>query len=368
MLAWVRRFRDDVGDSYVLGLVRSLLGVLLFWQAFDAARRYGEMGYFGDAFHLPFVPEAWVPTRRAYLAILSARLVGAALVVVGHRARPALFACAILGFYTLLCDRLDFHHNRYTLYCFALLVALGPCDRAFAITRGASTVASRTGPLWAQRLAQAQLSLVYLASGGSKLLDPDWRDGLVIGDRFMRYAGDAIAKGVPQRVIDLFSRPIMTSGLAKLAIATEVFLAFALWTRRTRIFALWWGVMFHLTIEVSSHVEIFTWLTLTIYALFASPDVRARKIFFDPSRAKGVFCGRAIRALDWLARFEVRPWEPDALKKGHVMVLIRRDGSRATGIRALAMVTRSVPLLFPLWAPVALVASFTRGGEVESRA
>ena len=139
MLSWVRRFRDEVGDTYTLGLVRSLLGVLLFWQAFEAARRHSVSGYFGDVFHLPFVPESWVVARPGYVAILAARLVAAALVVVGHRARPALFTAALLGFYSLLCDRLDFHHNRYTLCCFAFLLSLGPCDRAFAITRRAST-------------------------------------------------------------------------------------------------------------------------------------------------------------------------------------------------------------------------------------
>ena len=129
--------------------------------------------------------------------------------------------------------------------------------------------------------------------------------------------------------------------------------------KRTRIFALWWGVWFHLTIEITSQVETFTWLTLSMYALFATPDARARRLFFDPSRPKGIVLARLVTMLDWLARFEIQPWEPDDLKKGHVIVVVRRDGSRATGVRALAMVARCVPLLFPLWAPLALVASFT---------
>ena len=49
-------------------------------------------------------------------------------------------------------------------------------------------------------------------------------------------------------------------------------------------------------------------------------------------------------------------------------MVVRRDGSRATGVRALAMVARCVPLLFPLWAPLALAASFTKGGDASARA
>ena len=134
------------------------------------------------------------------------------------------------------------------------------------------------------------------------------------------------------------------------------------------MFALWWGTWFHLTIEITSPVETFTWLTLAMYALFATPDVGGRKLFFDPSRAKGVFFAGLVASLDWLGRFDVRRWEPDALKTGHVIVVVRRDGSRATGIRALAMIARCVPVLFPLWAPLALVASFTKGGDASASA
>jgi hypothetical protein len=223
------------------------------------------------------------------------------------------------------------------------------------------------GLLWASRLAQLQVSIVYLASGGSKLLDPDWRDGIVIGDRFARYGFQALERGVPASLVSFLSLPSSTSAIAKAAIATELFLALGLWMKRTRVFALWWGVMFHLAIEVTSQVETFTWLTLAMYALFATPDVGARQLFFDPSRAKGVVLARLVVWSDWLARFRVRPWEPDSLRRGHVIVVVRRDGSRATGVRALAMVARCIPVLFPLWAPLAFVASLTERGEASTR-
>ena len=361
-------FWNESGDTYLLGLVRVAVGVFLFWEALRAGRELTTNGYFGDAFHLSFLPESLVPSRIVYSLLVAAELLLAVLVAVGHRARFALFASALLGIYLLLCDRLQFHHNRYSLLCFAFLLSFAPCERTFAITRPLPGESVRIGPLWAQRLVQVQLSVIYLASGGGKLFDPDWRGGLVIGDRFTRYAYQAIDRGVPHAVVDFLSQPLVTSGLAKVAIATELFLAIGLWMKTTRVFALWWGAMFHLTIEATSSVEIFTWLSLTIYALFATPDVHARKVFFDPSRTKGVVLARAIFALDWLARFEIRPWEPDTLKKGHVLVIVRRDGTRATGIRALAMVARCTPLLFPVWAPLAFIASFTKGGDASTRA
>jgi hypothetical protein len=364
MIERLRAWESEIGDTYVLGFVRALIGIFLFWQGLVAAQELTNVGYFGDYFHIPFLPESLVPSRAVYTVVLTLRLVLAALVTVGHRARPALLASAFLGQYVMLCDRIHYHHNRYALLCFAFLLSFAPCDRSFSIS---SQGASRAGPLWAQRLAQAQVSMIYLASGGSKLFDPDWRDGRVIYDRFARYGYQALERGVPKEVVDFMSRADVTSALAKLAIATELFLVLGLWMKRTRVFALWWGCWFHLVIEATSRVELFTWLMLTCYCLFVTPDVAARKLYFDPSRAFGKVYSRAIAALDWLARFEVRPWAPDALKKGHVIVVVRRDGTRATGIGALAMVARCIPLLFPLWAPLALIASFTKGGEASTR-
>jgi hypothetical protein len=177
----------------------------------------------------------------------------------------------------------------------------------------------------------------------------------------------AVEKGVPQSLIDFLAQPAISSALAKGAIATELFLAVGLWLARTRVFALWVGVWFHLIIQVTAKVETFSLLMWLMLALFATPDVHARKLFYDPSRPLGGIYAKLVGFLDWLARFEIKAWAPDDIRKGHHMVIVRRDGSRATGIRALAMVARCTPLLFLIWAPLALIASFTKGGETSVR-
>jgi Vitamin K-dependent gamma-carboxylase len=362
--ARIRRWRDEVGDAYVLGATRVVLGVLLFGNGLRAARELQD-GYFADFFHWPILPEALVAPVELYKWIVAAQVLLAVLVVAGYQARPALFASALAGAYVLLCDRLQFHHNRWALFCFSLLIALSPCDRSFYVVGEALT--TRVAPLWAARLAQLQLSIIYLSSGGSKLLDADWRNGHVILERIRLYGHAAIDHGIPQAVVDYFAEPDVASALAKLAIATELFLVVGLWGR-TRVFALWWGVWFHLTIEATSKVEGFTWLTLAVYLLFATPDVRARKLFYDSSRWRGRLIGRLASFSDWLMRFEVKAWAPDAVKNGHTVVVVRRNGTLATGVSAFAMIARATPIFFLLWAPLALAASFTRTGEVSASA
>ncbi|MBX3204346.1 MAG: HTTM domain-containing protein [Labilithrix sp.] len=365
MLALLARFRDELEDGHVLGPVRAALGALLGWHALAAAEELANIGYFGDAFHVAMIPEGLVPSPRVYAILLAARVCLAVMVVIGVWARPALAASAALGFFLLLCDRNQFHHNRYSLFCYALLLSLTPCDRSWRATES-SVPAPRRGPWWGVRLLQLQVSLVYLASGGSKLLDPDWRDGLVLGDRITRYADVAIARGVPPAVVEVLARHDVASATAKLAIMTELVLCIALWLRPTRVIALWWGLWFHVVIQATSKVETFSILALALYGVFVTPDYRARRLRFDPSRFWGKLAGVVVPALDWFARFEVEPWEPDD-QPGHSVVLVRRDGERATGVRAFAMIARCVPLLFPLWAPVALFASFTRRGDLTTR-
>jgi hypothetical protein len=346
----VRRWRDETGDTSAVRAARAVLGVLLFDAALRAWRELSS-GYFGDAFHWPILPEALVAPKSVYGAIVLAEAVLAVMAAFGLRARAALLGSALLGTYVLLCDRLQFHNNRWALACYALLLSLTPCDRRDP----------REGPLWAARLAQVQVALIYVASGGSKLLDPDWRSGRVILERMVLYGHQAVAAGVPPALMERLAEPGSTHALATLAIGTELLLSVALWPRRTRAFALWWGVCFHLTIEATSRVESFTWLTLAMYALFATPDARARTIAYDASRASQRLLARAIGRLDWLARFALQPRAGAAPDGG--LVVVGRDGGRASGLRAFAGIARCIPLLFPLWIPVAIVASFAPSGE-----
>jgi uncharacterized membrane protein YphA (DoxX/SURF4 family) len=353
-----RSVLDQIGDTHALAAARVAFGILLLFQAWESASEQLNEGFFGSHFHVPFVPESLVPSERTYALVLCAQAVCGVLVVLGHSARPALLfsACAIT--YAMLCDRLHFHHNRWALACYAAILSLSPCDRAFAL--GAPKGVPAVGPLWAVWLARVQVSIVYLASGSSKLVDRDWRSGQVLYDRLVRYGGAAVDSGVPARVVAFFQQESVASFLAKGAITTELFLAFALQTRRLRIPALFVGLIFHAMIELSARVELFSFTTLAAYLLFATPDYHARTLRFDPLRKKSVALAWAVRALDWLARFDVAPWTPDAVAKSRSFVVTDRDGAPCTGFHAVMTLMRALPLTFPLWA---ILVPFARRGE-----
>jgi hypothetical protein len=279
-----------------------------------------------------------------------------------------LLGGAAASVYGMLCDRLAYAEDQWTLALFAVLLSLSPCDRSVSLAIAPDAPkASRHGPLWAQRLAQAQTSMVLIVAGTTKLLNADWRQGAVLGDLLGHWPAVVGAHGTLADVAEVLARPGPSGALAKAVIATELFLAFGLWIERTRVFALWWGAWFHLFGLALGALGSLPIMMLFALALFATPDTNARKLWYDPARPLGTIYARTVGALDWLARFDIEPWAPDALRGGHHLVVVRRDGSRATGVRALAMVARCTPLLFPLWAPIALVASFTKHGEHSAR-
>jgi hypothetical protein len=305
-----------------------LLGLLLLQ---NARYRFADLegGYFGDVFHMSIVPEAWVPSRGGYELLLALQLVGAALAVVGFFGRECLAIGASIGLFLLCCDRLQYHNNRFALLLVCLLCAFTPSDRSFLLYRGrrhALPPEARLGPTLPRRLLQLQISAIYLSSGIGKLLDPDWRGGQTNLVRFQGGLRVALERGfdLPQWYADFVSSPLVASLTAKGAISLELFLAVGLWLPRTRAFALWAGAVFHVAIQATLRVELFSWLMGACYVAFATPELRERRVLLDSSTRVGRALKRALPWFDWLSRFRIE-------EQAGGVVVIDRDGHKARG-------------------------------------
>lgn len=354
MTVLARVFREE-REVYLLGLVRMAIGAMLLRHVVRLATELSRQGYFAERFFIPIVPPTWVPSSRVYALWLAAMALGAVCAVLGVRAREGLLFGALSGLYLLLCDRLQYHNNRYALLLLALLLAFAPCDRAFVVARGQP----KLGPRWAATLMQMQVSLIYFTSAGSKLLDPDWRGGRVLLLRAMNGLALAPAHGVsvPAFAIALANSALCMSIVSKLAIATELFLAVGLWRPRLRAVALWIGLLFHLGIELGARVELFSYVMWTSYLLFAKPELRERTLSYRAELPAARWLARGVRSFDWLARFRVEPCAPHIAQRSAFRVC-DRDGQWSSGVRAVAGLARALPVLFPLWLPLAATCAW----------
>lgn len=341
----IRRLFEEEREVYVLGLLRVAFGGVLLAYTLRRAQDLRFRGYFGDFFHIPLVPEAFVPSHAGYIALLCVQAACCVLAIVGIAARGALFVGAASALYGFVCDRLQYHNNRYELLLVTLLVALTPCDRSFLMLRPARL---GNGPRWAARLVGAQLSIVYLASSLGKLFDADWRGGDVLHLRFTQ--GPHISEHLlPEPLIQLISQPWFAQVASAVAISTELFLALGLWLAPTRAAALWLGVMFHVGIELSARVELFSYTMLCGYLVFVTPELRERTLSFNTAEQRGRRLSTLFRRMDLLARFR-----HESHTGADLIRVTDRQGKLHRGLDAVRELARATPALFVLWAPLAL--------------
>ena len=354
-------FFSEARDAYVLGLLRLALSALLFLHGGRLLLELYRGGYFGDFFHIPIVPEAWLPSAAGYAILLGVQALAAGLAFLGLWPREALLTASSLGLFVLTLDRLQYHNNRYALLLLSFLLAFTPCDRSFLLARRKHTrpEPERVAPTFARRLFQLQVSLVYLGSACGKLLDADWRSGQVLLLRFASTLPFFAARGVtlPGWLDATLSSALFAGFAAKVAIGTELFIALGMWLPRTRRLALWVGVLFHFSIEVSARVELFSWLMVASYLSFVVPELHQRRIELNARSALGRALARMLPWLDWCARFQIALGTSDEPASFRVT---NRQGRTEHGLRGAALLAEAIPVLFPFWVPLALLGRLAR--------
>ena len=136
----------------------------------------------------------------------------------------------------------------------------------------------------------------------------------------------------------LTDRPFHTYA-AKVIVLTELFIAVGLWCRITRDAAVWVAVMFHVTIQLTARVEVFSYLAVAALVIWAVPATRDRVLVVDAARPVHRRLAAAVRRLDWLARFRIVPGAA-----GDPLTVVDRGGRVLTGGRAVALALSRLPV------------------------
>ena len=324
-----------------LAVLRVLVGpiVLLHLAPFLSDSLHGRT--YQDVFHESYA--SWYPElpEGAYIGVLWFGAVAAVAMSAATLARLATVArvATVVTFavvaYNLFLSTTHFHNNRAYLVIVLGILAMAPAVQA--------------GPAWPLWLLRFECAAVYGASGLSKLLDPDWFGGTV---PWMRVVHDrADLQVLPDRVVSVLTDRDFHTGAAKAIVLTELFIALGLWSRRTRYAAVWVAAVFHVTIEASASVQVFSFLGIAVLLIWAVPSTRDRVLHIDP-RAP---LARIVRALDWLARFRVEPAAP-----GAPVELVDRDGTTIRGRPAVAFALSRLPLTAWFALPTLLLPAVRR--------
>jgi hypothetical protein len=327
-----------------LALLRILVGpvTLLHLRPFVADALGGRI--YRDAFYEPYA--AWYPDlpRPLYGAVLAVGVVAAVAMTLGFCTRLATGATLGVVAYNLFLSTTHFHSNRAYLLIVLAALAVAPCGRELSVDtwlrrrRGQPPLDLRA-PAWPLWLLRFEATVVYGASGLGKLVDPDWFGGTVTWHRIVQVRDRLDASPLPAWAVSLLADRSFHTYAAKLIVLTELFIAVGLWWRGTRYAAVWVAVCFHVAIEVSASVQVFSYLAIAALVIWAVPSTRDRLVVIDPGNPRHRRLASSIGALDWLARFRVLEGRP-----GSAVTLTDRDGALSTGPSAVARVLSRLPL------------------------
>jgi uncharacterized membrane protein YphA (DoxX/SURF4 family) len=354
----VSRFDELLGrpvSMRALALLRVLAGpiVLLHLRPFLVDAWHGRI--YRDAFFEPYA--AWYPQlpRAVYIGLLWLAAVAAVAMTLGLLTRLATATTFAIVAYNLFLSTTLFHNNRAYLVIVLGLLAVAPCGRELSLDawlrrrRGLPPL-DRSAPAWPLWLLRFECATIYGASGLSKLLDPDWFGGTVPWQRVVQ-ARDELA-GWPHWAVSVLTDRGFYTGAAKVIVFTELFIAAGLWWRGTRYAAVWVAVIFHVSIQASAAVEIFSVLGIAVLVIWTVPSTRDRVLRVDPTDARQRRWRAVVRRLDWLARFRVEP--------GSRLEIVDRDGTVLHGAPALVLTLSRLPLTAWFALPALLLPAVRR--------
>jgi hypothetical protein len=318
-------------------VLRALMGLVVIrhlWPEVTAATVAVER------FHVVWWSWLPVPDPATYRVLGWLGVVAGAAMVIGIASRAATSIALVVVAYLLFLDMTGFAHNRGFLVWILFGLALLPTGRAVALDARRRGPVSDLGPYWPIFMLKVVVTSVYFTSGFTKLLDADWRSGLVLWDRVNRFE-----HLVP---FDGWAHDVITSRafhhlLSPSAIALELFLAAALWHPRTRLAAVWVALVFHTSIEVAASVQTFSYSAIAALLLWVTPSTGDRVVVTAPAWLR-----TAIRRLDWLDRFR-GGWPGGGAPE--VTTVVDRDGRTREGREATLLVLSRLPLTFPVAAP-----------------
>ena len=263
---------DARADIHLIGLMRAGFGLIVimhFWP--DAYLEVTPV----ERFHEPWWSWLPVPSATGYRVLIGLGILAGALMIIGLASRLATAAAASVVLYQLVLDLNSFGHNRAFLTWMLVGLALLPTDRWYSLD---AWFASRSGKppslvasTWPVVLMRVVASSVYLSSAGSKLFNPDWAGGLVLWDRTVRYQ-NSIPSAFDGWIHDLLLSRWFHRLLSPGAIVTELAIGVGLWIPRFRRLAIALAVVFHISIELTSRVQTFSYSAIAALTIWLVPS------------------------------------------------------------------------------------------------
>lgn len=276
-------------DGSPIALLRILYGALAVWTSLFLLPNYER--YYTESGRLPWdkvkhFPEhiysilQFAPQSSAFVyAVVWTAIIASFCLLLGVMSRLAAFV--LFAIQVALQHRNPFILNSgdHLYLIIAFLLSLTPSDRKWSLR---SYFAHRRGkgessPIfaWSTRLIGLQICYVYLYAFAAKINSKPWINGTAMYDVF---ASPSLARWPAE-----LDYPVLLALITWGTLVFELFFPLFVWQKEYRRYAIPAGILFHLGIEVTMVLPMFSALMMISYASFLD-DEEARAILSFPRR------------------------------------------------------------------------------------
>ncbi|HYZ91271.1 MAG TPA: HTTM domain-containing protein [Actinomycetota bacterium] len=126
---------------------------------------------------------------------------------------------------------------------------------------------------WGMRLAQIQLSAIYLFTVWTKVPGRTWNDGSAVG--YALQLRPYLRLPIPERILDFV--PLMNL-FTWATLAIELSMAILIWNRKLRPWVMLGGIALHGGIEIALKVGFFSYAMWVLYTVFIPEDTAEKLI------------------------------------------------------------------------------------------
>lgn len=243
--------------------VLALMDVLSTWIYYHLARN----AFDPDAFQFGYYGFEWLePLPEPFMSTLFISLVLAALLIIlgrWYRWATTFFA---FGFtYVFLLEKAHYLNHAYLFCWLSFIMIFLPADRNFSwhVWRQPEKRLD-TIPFWCLLVLRFLIGVVYFFGGVAKI-NGDWLRGIPLVD-WMDYKSSAPVIGP---ILGLSWTPYI---MAYVGLFLDLTIAFFLLNRRTRPWAFGFAICFHLLNMLIFNIGIFPYLSISLTALYFSPE------------------------------------------------------------------------------------------------
>ena len=257
-------------NAYPVAGARILIGLNAAMASFEAWRMLSRL-LRPLVVKVPFLP--WLPVlpSSALGIFIALWLIAALLFTLGCKTRVAGAVLTIVAGYTLVLDQQTYSNHLYLLVLVILLLTISDSGAVWSLDARRHGVRKDVAG-WPILLLKIQVTIVYVFSALTKIT-PQYLSGEILTWSLKHEGWFA----VPQS----WREPSAMSLLAVTSIVAELVVACGLWSSRLRLFAIFCGVGFHLSIIAivdSSRLSlaIFALSMFAAYLLFIDDELWKR--------------------------------------------------------------------------------------------